>query len=93
MPATRPTCVCGSVSYRAPYLGAWSGPFPTRAFGLASVVVADPSQRHSRNPLWRWAVLTAAERLTGWSYAMTSSGSVRSSSTPRTIPVPRPDGA
>lgn len=73
------------------YPGKFIGPFPARAFALASVVVTDPTRRHGRDMLWRWAVMTAAEKLTGWSYAMTYSGEVRSFTEPRTTPIPNPE--
>lgn len=74
-----------------PYTGAFIGEIPARAFGVASVLVPDRAGQHRGNPLWVWAVLSAAERLTGRSYYLGLRG-VRVENQPRTIPVERPDG-
>jgi len=75
-----------------PYIGAFIGEIPARAFGLASVLVPDREAQHRGNPLWVWAVLSAAERLTGRSYYLGLRG-VRVESQARTIPVARPDSS
>jgi hypothetical protein len=74
-----------------PYAGKFRGPFPVKAFALASVIVTEPAERNRCNPVWQWAVLSAAEKLTGWAYAMTFSGEVRSMAVPRTTPIPKPE--
>ncbi len=87
--APEPAAAASATAAR-PYMGAYIGEIPARAFGLASVLVPSHEGQHRGNPLWVWAVLSAAERLTCRSYYLGTRG-VHVENQQRTIPVDRPE--